>query len=513
MTASPTERIALRRSALVGWLWLPRFALAGLFALALLAAIGFGSGGGASARPKGPPPSPTPSNSPTPTPEERIATLTQTVKDNPNDKNAQAELGTLLVETGQPSDGRDHLEAAIRLGQEDAQVWFFVGMADRELQDLPDALSAFERAEILDPANQAVLSSLVDAYLAVGRLDDAERIANRAVLLHPGEAFAYESIGMVQLNQGKYDQGRASLAKAISIDPKDVRAKLLVARSYLGQKNPDPDKALAQFNLILADDPKNTDALGGKADALARRNDVPGAVAVLQQIVKLQPDSVEAEDNIAQLYLDKKMVDQARAQFAQAIKDHPKAVEPWALQAEYDARVKNFAQAEKEFEQALALSPASLTLLFEYGRLELLALKHYVKAQDAFSKMVNAQPGNPEAIFWLGQAYAAQGQWAQARDEFQQSFELAHTYQGLFNLGLAYFNLKDYRQSRQIFEALSTHQDKAHPDPQLWFLLGETYRHLGDKKQAAAAYKRYLTYVPSGDGAKKARSYIKQLGG
>jgi tetratricopeptide (TPR) repeat protein len=492
---------------------LPRHLAAGLFIALVLAVVALVPPTGASAKPHGPTPSPSPSESPTPTPEERIATLSQTVKDNPNDKNANAELGELLVETGKPSEGRDRLETAVRLGQNDAQTWFFIGMADRELDDLPDSVAAFERAENLDPGNEAVLSSLVDAYLGAGRVDDALRIANRAVELHPTESFGYEALGMVQLDQGKFDEGRASLNKAITIDPKDVRAKLLIGRSYLGQKNADPDKALAQFDAILADDPKNVDALNGKADALARKNDVTGAVAVMQQIVKLQPDDVEPEDNIAQLYLDKKMVDQGRAEFAQAIKDHPKAAEPWAMQAEYDTRTKNYPQAEKEYEQALALAPTSMTLLYEYGRLELLVLRHDTKAQDAFSRMVNQQPNNAEALFWLGQAYAAQGQWAQARDEFQQSFEYAHTYQGLFNLGLAYFNLKDYKQSRQIFEALASHQDKSHPDPQLWFLLGETYRHLGDKKDATAAYKRYLSYVPSGDGADKARSYIKQLGG
>lgn len=491
---------------------MPRYLTAGFVVLLVLAMFVFAAPAGVSARPHGPLPSPSPTNSPTPTPEERIATLTQTVRDNPNDKSAHAELGELLVETGKPNDGRDHLETAIHLGLNDAQVWFFVGLADRELADLPDAVASFERAENLDPANQAVLSSLVDAYLAVGQLEDAKRVANRAVQLHPNEAFGYEALGMVQLNQAKFDDGRASLNRALSLDPKDTRAKLLIARSYLGQKVPDPDKALPIYNALLADDPKNTDALSGKADALARKNDVAGAVAVMQQIVKLQPDAVEPEDDIAQLYFAKNMTDQARQQFAQAIKDHPKAPEPWALQAEYDQRHKGYAQSEKEFEQAIALAPQNTTLLFEYGRLELLVLHHNPKAQDAFSRLVNLQPSNAESLFWLGQTYAAEGQWAQAKDEFQQSFELAHTYQGLFNLGLAYFNLKQYKQSRQIFEALATHQDKAHPDPQLWFLMGETYRHLGDKKDATTAYKRYLTYVASGDGADKARSYIKELG-
>jgi tetratricopeptide (TPR) repeat protein len=463
------------------------------------------------ARPHTPAPSPSPSESPTPTPEERIATLTQTVRDNPNDGQAQAELGELLVETGKPSDGRDHLEQAVRLGVQEAQVWYFIGVADGELGDAQDSLTSFEKAELLDPANPAVLTSLVEAYLQAGRIDDALRIANRAVMLHPKEAFAYEQLGLVQLNQGRLADGRASLQKALSIDPKDTRAKLLLARSYLAEKVPQPDKALDIYNAILADDPKNTDALSGKADALAAKNDVADAVAALQQVAKLEPTSVEPEDNIAELYLQKNMLPQARAAFAQAIKDFPKQAEPWALQAEYDARHKNYGLAEKEFESAIALDPRNATLLFDYGQLELIVLKHNAKAEDAFSKLVALQPGNAEALFWLGQTYAAEGKWAQARDEYQASFQFLHAYPSLFNLGLAYFNLRDYQHARDVFEALAQHQDKAHPDPQLWFLLGETYRHLGDKRAAAAAYRRYLAYVPKGDGAAKARAYIKEL--
>ncbi len=462
--------------------------------------------------PSTPAPSPSPSQSPTPTPEERIKTLTQTVKDNPNDRNAQAELGQLLVDTGDPSGGRDHLENAVRLGQDDAQVWFYIGVADGELGDPQDAVTAFERAENLDPANPAVLSSLVDSYLRVNRVDDALRIGNRAVQLHPKEAFAYEILGLAQVSKGQFDQGRTTLQQALQIDPKDARAKLLIGRSYLGQQHPDLDKALAMFNDILSTDPKNTDALAAKSEALARKNDVAGAVAALQQVAKLEPDSVEPEDDIAQLYLDKNMPTQARQEFAQAIKDHPKAAEPFALQAEYDTRQKNYLQAEKEFESALALSPGNLSLLFDYGRMELLALRHNVKAQDAFSKLVNAQPDNPEALFWLGQAYAAENQWAQARDEYRASFAIARTYTALFNLGYADFNLKDYRQALEIFTALAAHQQKDHPDAQLWYMLGETQRLLGNKKQAAAAYRKFLVYSPSGSGADKARGYLKQLG-
>jgi tetratricopeptide (TPR) repeat protein len=493
---------------------LRRIFIAAFVCAALAASLLANSSNTAVARPHGSPsPSPSPSESPTPTPQERIATLTQTVHDNPNDRAAHAELGVLLVTTGNPSQGRDELESARRLGLEDAQLWFYIGVADRELGDVPDAAGALEEARKFDPANQAVLSNLADTYLQLNRISDAARIANSAITLYPKQGFGYEALGTVQLDQGKFEQGRKTLQQAIALDPTDTRAKILIARSYLAQAKPDPDAALTQINPILAVDPKNAPALSAKADALAAKNDIPGAVAVLQQIVKLSPDDVRPEDDVAEFYLNKKMMTEARAAFAQAIKDHPKSPEPFALQADYDRHHNNFAQAASEYESALALAPNDPQLLFAAGQLYLIVLKQPTKAQDKFSALVNVSAGNSEALFWLGQAYAAENQWAQARDEFQRSFGIDHTYASLFNLGLSFYNLKDYKRARDAFVALAAHQSKDHPDVQLWYVLGDTLRKLGDKKGALAAYKEFIALVPKGAASAKAKAYIKQLGG
>lgn len=495
-------------------------AIAAILSAALAASVAAQPPVGAFARAKAGPrskpsptasPSPSPTGSPTPTPEQRIVTLSQVVKDNPNDRNAQAELGVLLVSTGKIADGRDRLETAVKLGLSDAQVWFFIGIADRELGDPQDAVRAFERAENLDPANAAVLQNLIDAYLQTNRLDDAYRVANRAVQLHPKEAFGYGALGTVLLDEGKFEEGRKMLAKALELDPKDTRVRLLVARSYLGSKPPDADKALADFQAILNDEPNNVQALHGKAEALAAKNDVGGALAALQAIFKLQPDSVAAETDIAALYLSKNMIDEARKAFEQAAKDHPKSVEPYVLEATWDSQHNNYALAAKEYEQALAIEPNDVRLLFDYGRLLLVGLHQPAKAQEAFQRVVALQPENAEGLFWLGQSYAAQGRWPKARDQYRRSFDIAHTYIGLFNLGLAYYNLKDYRQARDAFEALVPHQARERPDPQLWFVLGDTDRLMGDKPAAIAAYKNFLRLVPSGEAAAKARGYIKQL--
>ena len=460
---------------------------------------------------KAPTASPVPSASPTQNPLDRIATLQQTVKDNPNDKEAREELGMLLIENGKPDDGRDQLENAVRLGVNDAQVWFFIGVANRELNDMPDALTAFEKAELIDPSNGAVLGSLCDAYLALNRLDDAQKIANRAIALHPNDSFGYLAMGTVLLDKGQFDEGRKYVQKALSIDPKDMRALLIMGRSYMSDKKPDYDLALQQFELILAQDPKNVDALHAKAEALAGKNDVAGAVAVLQQVVKMNPDSVEPEDDIAELYLSKHLEDQARQEFALASKDHPKATEPYVLEAEYDQQEKRYPQAATEFEQALAIAPDDSRILFEYGRLQLAYLKNPAKAIDTFNKILAKNANDPDALYMLGQAYGVEGKWSDARDNFRKSFDITHTYMSLFNLGVAYYSLKDYRSARDAFAALATHQDPGHPDPQIWFVLGDAERMLGNKQNAVAAYRNFLAIVPTGDAATKARNYIKEL--
>ncbi|MBV8172865.1 MAG: tetratricopeptide repeat protein [Candidatus Eremiobacteraeota bacterium] len=454
---------------------------------------------------------PAPSVSPTENPLDRIKTLQQTVQDNPNDKDAREELGVLLIENGKPGEGRDQLENAVRLGANDAQLWYFVGVANRELNDMPDAVSAFEKAELADPGNQAVLSSLTEGYLALGRADDAQRIAQRAIALHPTEAFGYVALGTVQLDRGQFDDGRATLNKALAIDPNEARAHLLIGRSYMAGKTPNPDLAIAQFDTVLKTSPDDLDALHSKAEALAMKNDVSGAAAILTTIVKAHPETVEPEDDLAELYLSKNMETQARQEFAAAEKDHPKATEPYVLQAEYDQNQKRFTQSASEFEQALAIAPDDPRILFEYGRLQLQALHNPNKAIDAFNKILAKDPNNADAQFFLGEAYGSQGNWTQARDAFRHAFEITHSAQALYNLAVAFYSLKDYRDARDAFEAIASHQDPKHQDPQIWFFLGDANRMLGDKQSAVAAYKTFLALQPSGDVAAKARGYIKQL--
>src|SRR5258708_34203355 len=121
------------------------------------------------------------------TQQDGIAMHESTVRYNPNDRASHAELGVLLVSTGKPSQGRDELETARRLGLEDAQLWFYIGLADRELGDVPDAAGALEQARKLDRANQAVLPNPPHPHWRLRRAGPAQRIAKSGNNRDPNE--------------------------------------------------------------------------------------------------------------------------------------------------------------------------------------------------------------------------------------------------------------------------------------------------------------------------------------
>ncbi len=82
--------------------------------------------------------------------------------------------------------------------------------------------------------------------------------------------------------------------------------------------------------------------------------------------------------------------------------------------------------------------------------------------------------------------------YGQALETYQQALqEDATNSKAAFGAGAAAYQLKDYQQAAQAFEAVS--QDTTSPlGHDALFNLGNTYYRAGDKQQAVAAYKRAI---------------------
>lgn len=78
------------------------------------------------------------------------------------------------------------------------------------------------------------------------------------------------------------------------------------------------DAAIVAYRSALELDPNYTDALHGLAEALSRKGDLDGAIAVAQRITGIDPDDVLARTSLSRLYQRKGMKKEAEDEAAKA---------------------------------------------------------------------------------------------------------------------------------------------------------------------------------------------------
>ena len=189
-----------------------------------------------------------------------------------------------------------------------------------------------------------------------------------------------------------------------------------------------------------------------------------------------------------------------------------------AMMAEEDNRPSD---AQAALEKVLRLDPKSPTALRQIGQLELKA-GDYAKAAEHLKTAREIRPNDAAAAFDEGQAREKLGDLAGAREALESSLKLAPgQLQARLLLGRVYLELKNPKAAEDQFEAATLLDSKSMDaqlgvakaeiaggnqaaaldhlkslsashakDPQIFDLLGQTYRSLGQDKEAQEAEAR-----------------------
>jgi tetratricopeptide (TPR) repeat protein len=474
-----------------------RAAAGALIALALLLC-----GTHADAAKKAPEPAPSASAAvplPTATPESpdvAIPRLEAKLKATPDDREALLDLAGVYLSVGRPDKALPLTQKLFSLGQKTAQVYFLDGAANEQLGKIKEATASLEAASNLEPTNSQVLLTLTDLYLRTNRQADAERVAKRATTFNANDKRAILNYALVLGQEKKFDESRAQFEAAAKLDPKDASPLILEARTYIEQKN--YPQASATFDRALAAEPKSPDALLGKARLIATQHDVKGAIAIYEQLVGVLSDNGEKAavvDEEALFYSTEKMTAEAEATFKRAISSYPDISATHIAFGDYYARSNKPNEAESEWTAALGDkkdNPAALARLGDFY----MSRNNASKASESYKRLTDLVPQDPAAFVRLGQAYALGRQFDKARDAFRRSFEVARTPQALAGLGAADYELRNFKEAAEIFDAL----DRDVPDflkqsPQFYVVMGKCYAETNQKAKAKSAYERFLPFI------------------
>ncbi len=107
-----------------------------------------------------------------------------------------------------------------------------------------------------------------------------------------------------------------------------------------------------------------------------------------------------------------------------------------------------------------------------------------------FQKVTELATDNPMGYGDIGSVYLREGKWSEAIPQLQKALSIAPDSPTYSNLGTAYFWLKRYDESVQMYEKAT---EMTPNNEELFGNLGDAYRWSGHSDQATAAYGKAIS--------------------
>jgi arylsulfatase A-like enzyme/Flp pilus assembly protein TadD len=270
---------------------------------------------------------------------------------------------------------------SLRLGD-----YQYIDAPHPELYDLKQ--DPAERHNLL-PGQAALATTYRERLAALVAIYRPSPPSSTATAGAPGSAESLRALGYLEITSP-----HAALDNS-GVDPKDrvFEYKRYLLAGHLARIGK-AEEAAAEFQAILADDPRDLPAYVGLARSDVALHRYLDGASKLQAALKLEPHNVEAEEMLGDIWL----------------------------------AVGNHGRAGAEFQQLLAFAPEDYEAHFGLG---LLAARRgqTSEASKQFRACLATNPRSAEAHYHLGLLSEAQNRKAEAVREFQAAIEIAPQYQ------------------------------------------------------------------------------------
>ncbi len=304
----------------------------------------------------------------------------------PENVDAQANLGVLLFFQGKAADSIPHFRAALAAVKEErppglAKIQGLLGMAESRTLDFADARKDMEAAfpVLQDARFQVQLGlELVGLYTQSGDLDKAAPVI-------------------------------AQLRKA---DPDNPEVLYAAYRTYSDLAG----ESMLALSLAAPDSPQMHQLL---AHEDARQGNTNGAIAQYRKAIAIDPHLPGVHFELAELLrtsADETVKKEAEQEYHAALLENAQDEKSILRLAEIDAQKGNTAQSYKEYTKAVELQPADADAKLGLAK-TLIAMNQSDKALPLLEETVQQEPTNATAHYRLATLYRKLGRVDDARRE------------------------------------------------------------------------------------------------
>jgi protein O-GlcNAc transferase len=225
-----------------------------------------------------------------------------------------------------------------------------------------DAIDLISRAVAFGNRVPEYRNNLGNAYLAQGRLDEAEVCYRKALKLNPGYVDAHNNLGNVLKEKEKFQESIHSYRTALRLDSSrsEIHNNLGLCLERLGEY----EQSIHEYHEAVRLNPGFSDAHANLGGALKSHGKLNEAIESCSKALAMNPNHARALLNMGNAYAELGQIEKGTGCFRDAIR-----VEPDMCEAHLNLGHTLKEQGEKEeasahFQKAVSLKPDSLAARF-----------------------------------------------------------------------------------------------------------------------------------------------------
>jgi tetratricopeptide (TPR) repeat protein len=253
--------------------------------------------------------------------------LRDAVARDPEDVQANRQLGKLLFETGKPADAVPYLERASHLRPGDPDLHHLLAEVDEKAGNPLEAVREYQNAAELDPSEPNLFDWGAE-LLTHRALQEAAEVFNQGNRLFPKSVRMLVALGVTWYARGSNDEAVRYLGSASDLAPDNSTPYLFLGR-MLSVETALPPRTIERLARFAQLQPDNAlanyyYALGlAKQAALAADNDTERSA----RIESLLRKAMHFDPKLGAAYLQLGILDAHRGEDSRAISNYQKAIE------------------------------------------------------------------------------------------------------------------------------------------------------------------------------------------
>lgn len=330
-----------------------------------------------------------------------------------------------------------------------------------------EALSRIDRVIAKTPDEPVLRYERAMMLIDAGKIDKAETELRAVLVKHPGFYDANRVLGRVLLDRGTTDRARVEealryLQAAFKSSPDDLSTGMAVAH-ILGQleRLPEAERVLASM-VERAPDQR---ALNFQyAQILVKLGRGSESKQYLERAVAVDPTFGPAITQLLDMYQQENEWAKGAAILQPLIEEDPLNLEIQRQQAYFYLRAGDARNARDRFRAIVQADPKDARALFYLGE-ALNDLEEYAEAEDIFRKLLAADPNDTDLLSSFALSLSGQKKWDEAAATFQKLLsvgDLPEHLNALARTQLAYMDLQkeNYDAAIETAKSIFVFRDK-----------------------------------------------------